>query len=70
MLSGPRRGGAGLLVIAVDGDGNEEQCEVALPGYASATQNQMELEAPIQGLRLATGRHPPFDPARYQEIRC
>ena len=39
-----------------------------LPGYVGATQNQMELEAPIQGLKLATGRHPPFDPSRYRRI--
>ncbi len=68
MLSGPRRGGAALLFIAVDSCGNEEQREEVLPGYAGATQNQMELEAPIQGLRMATGRHPPFDPSRYRKI--
>ena len=28
----------------------------------------MELEAVIQGLKLATGRHPPFDPSRYRKI--
>jgi len=41
---------------------------VELPGYSGATQNQMELEAPIQGLRMATGRRPPFDPSRYRKI--
>jgi ribonuclease HI len=68
MLPGPRRGGAALLFIAVDKEGNEEQRELELPGYAGATQNQMELEAPIQGLKMATGRHPPFDPSRYRKI--
>jgi ribonuclease HI len=68
MLSGPRRGGAGLLFIAVDSDGNEEHREEVLPGYAGATQNQMELEAPIQGLKMATGRHPPFDLSTYRMI--
>lgn len=68
MLPSPRRGGAGLIFILVDDLGNEEQHEVMLPGYAQATQNQMELEAPIQGLKMAIGRRPPFDPARYRKI--
>jgi ribonuclease HI len=68
MLPGPRRGGAGILFLLVDADGNEEQREEVLAGYAGATQNQMELEAPIQGLKMATGRHPPFDPSRYRKI--
>jgi ribonuclease HI len=68
MLHGPRRGGAGLLFVAVDGEGNEEHYQEVLPGYAGATQNQMELEAPIQGLKMVTGRSPPFDPSRYGKI--
>lgn len=28
----------------------------------------MELEAVIQGLKAATGRHPPFDPSSYRKI--
>lgn len=68
MLPGPRRGGAGLLFIVVDSQGNEEQHEEILPGFAGATQNQMELEAVIQGLKMVTGRHPPFDPSRYRKI--
>jgi ribonuclease HI len=68
MLAGPRRGGAGLLFIVVDSDGNEQQHQEVLPGFAGATQNQMELEAVIQGLKAATGRHPPFDPSSYRKI--
>lgn len=68
MLPSPRRGGAGLLFVAVDGDGNEQHYEEVLTGYTGATQNQMELEAPIRGLKMATGRHPPFDPNRYRKI--
>lgn len=68
MLPRPRRGGAGLLFIAVDSQGKEECREEVLPGYVGATQNQMELEAAIQGLKIATGRRPPFDPARYRKI--
>lgn len=68
MLPAPRRGGAGLFFVAVDDEGNEDHREVVLAGYTGATQNQMELEAPIQGLKLATGRRPPFDPSRYRKI--
>ncbi len=68
MLSGPRRGGAGLIFIVLDDRGVEQQVEHVLPGFAGATQNQMELEAVIQGLKVATGRHPPFDPSSYRKI--
>jgi len=67
MLAGPRRGGAAILFVLVDDQGNEEQREELLVGYAGATQNQMELEAPIQALKMVTGRHPPFDPSRYRK---
>lgn len=68
MLSAPRRAGGGILFVLVDSDGNEFTYEEMLPAYADTTQNQMELEAPIQGLKLATGRRPPFDPSRYRKI--
>jgi ribonuclease HI len=68
MLSRPRRGGAASLFVLVDDQGNEEQREEVLAGYAGATQNQMELEAPIQALKMVTGRHPPFEPSRYRKI--
>jgi ribonuclease HI len=68
MLSGPRRGGAGILFVVIDETGEERQREDVLPGFAGATQNQMELNAVVQGLKLATGRHPPFDPATYRKI--
>lgn len=68
MLPAPRRGGAGLLFVLLNEQGEEEQRQESLAGYAGATQNQMELEAVIQALKSATGRHPPFDPARYRKI--
>jgi ribonuclease HI len=68
MLAGPRRGGAGLLFIVHDDEGNEQREERVLPGFVGATQNQMELEAVIEGLKAATGRHPPYDRSRYRKI--
>jgi ribonuclease HI len=52
----------------IDKDGEEQQREHVLDGFSGATQDQMELEAVIQGLKLPTGRHPPFDRARYRKI--
>jgi ribonuclease HI len=68
MLPGPRRGGAAILFVLVDDRGNEEQWEEVLTGCAGATQNQMELEAPIRALKMVTGRHAPFEPSRYRKI--
>jgi len=49
--SSPRTGGVGILFIRVDDQGNELRDELALPGYRRATNNQMELLAPILALR-------------------
>jgi ribonuclease HI len=68
MLPAPRRGGAGLLFVVLNDRGEEEQRENVLTGYPGATQNQMEIEAVVQGLKMATGRHPPFEPTRYRKI--
>jgi ribonuclease HI len=68
MLPRPRGGGAGILFVLLDDEGNEEHREEMLSGFAGATQNQLELEAPIQALKMVTGRRPPFDPSRYRKI--
>lgn len=51
--SSPRRGGVGMLFVLVDDRGNEESHEYSPPGYANATNNQMELQAPILALAEA-----------------
>jgi len=43
-------------------------CDEVLAGYADATQTQMELEAMIQRLKMATGRDAAIDPPRDQKI--
>jgi ribonuclease HI len=68
MLPGPRRGGTGVIFILINGDGEEEEDIPFLPGYTGATNNQMEIRAPVEALKLALGRHPPFDPRRYRKI--
>ena len=58
---GPRMGGTGFLFIAVDESGNAEIREDSPHGWRGATNNQMELQACIDAMNIATGRHPPFD---------
>jgi ribonuclease HI len=59
--SSPRTGGVGIVFVRNDDAGNEVVEESGLPGYKGATNNQMELQAPILALRevkergLATG---------------
>jgi ribonuclease HI len=67
MLPGPRRGGTGVIFILINDDGDEEEDVPYLPG-TGATNNQMEIRAPLEALKLALGRHPPFDPGRYRKI--
>lgn len=68
MLPGPRRGGTGVIFILINEDGEEEEDVPYLSGYSGATNNQMEIRAPVEALKSALGRHPPFDPTRYRKI--
>lgn len=49
----PRTGGVGIVFVLIDDAGNEVVQESAFPGYKGATNNQMELQAPILALREA-----------------
>jgi ribonuclease HI len=51
--SGPRRGGVGFRIVTFDAVGNEVHDDQWLPGYKSATNQQMELMACIEGIRGA-----------------
>jgi len=59
-FSRPRVGGIGIRLVLVDSFGQEEVQDVQLPGYAGATNNQMELHACIEGIKEAM-RHPAFN---------
>lgn len=50
-LQRPRRGGVGVRYIVINDAGDEEWQEVCPPGYKDATNNEMELLAPILALR-------------------
>lgn len=47
--SSPRMGGAGFLFIAINKNGDPEIHEESPPGWRGATNNQMELQACIEG---------------------
>jgi ribonuclease HI len=68
MLPKPRRGGTGIIFILINEDGEEESYEPPTTGYAGATNNQMELEACVEALGLATAQHPYFARSRYRKI--
>jgi ribonuclease HI len=58
-LSAPRRGGVGVHFVHTDAVGNESYFDLDEPGYAGATNNQMELQAVITALRtIEAGRLP------------
>ena len=65
---GPRRGGIGILFVTVDADGHERVCDYPLPGYAGATNNQMELQACIEALKALVARRVPLDPTEYKKV--
>lgn len=68
MLPKPRRGGTGIIFILINQDGEEEKYEPPTTGYTGATNNQMELEACVEALMLATAQHPYFDRSLYRKI--
>lgn len=64
----PRRGGIGFLFITVDDNGHEQVHEECPPGWRSATNNQMELQAVIDSLAFVLDRHSPFDLSRFNKV--
>lgn len=66
--SGPRRGGVGVVYVTVDDSGHERVDEYPLPGYAGATNNQMELRACTDALMALVTRRAPIDPSKYKKI--
>lgn len=64
----PRRGGYAFILVSVDDAGEEVTHERNPPGVLGATNNEMELTACIEALRLVTGRHCPVPEASYEKI--
>src|SRR5258708_4244185 len=59
-LPHPRRGGIGIRFVTTDAAGDEVIDDHCLPGYVSATNNQMELMACIKALEMARD-HPTLE---------
>jgi len=56
-LPSPRRGGTGIRFVKINEIGNEVSEDIVSPfGYEGATNNQMELQAPITALKEALKR--------------
>lgn len=64
----PRRGGIGIHFVWVNNVGDEEIWDHSLPATFGANNQEMELEAPIEALRLVDHRAAPFDPAQFNKI--
>ncbi|MBN8866770.1 MAG: hypothetical protein J0H98_04400 [Solirubrobacterales bacterium] len=54
-----RHGGTGFVFLGEEDDGNPIEREESPPGWAGATNNQMELQAAIEALKMALGKRPP-----------
>lgn len=69
MRQSPRRGGIGIRFVWIDVGGNEsEPWDHALESTPGATNQQMELEAPYQALRLALSGRAPFELDEFDKI--
>jgi len=68
MYGSPRRGGIGIHFVWVNEAGNEECWDHSLPATMGATNNEMELEAPTEALKLALHRTAPFEIARFDKV--
>jgi ribonuclease HI len=66
--SGPRRGGVGILYVAVDASGEERAEPYPRLGYVGATNQQMELRAAIDALAALVNRRAPVSAAPYRKI--
>ena len=68
-LPGPRRGGVGIRIVVVDAGGHEvvDDGHTVL-GRPGGTNQEMELLACIEALRLVGGRHSRVDVASFTKV--
>lgn len=66
--SGPRRGGIGILYVTVDENGEEVAETFPRPGYAGATNQQMEVRAAIEALSALVHRRAPTSASPFRQI--
>ena len=68
MLPRPRRGGYSFVLLDVDQDGEEILHKYAPPGVLGATNNEMELKACVEALRLIASNRCPVGKDRFDKI--
>jgi ribonuclease HI len=67
-LPTPRRGGIGIRFVWVGDDGYEQTDDHSPPGYKAGTNQEMELQACIEGLRLTRKRRTEAPVDRFDRI--
>jgi ribonuclease HI len=67
-LSRPRRGGYAFRLVTVGDSGEEVTTDYNPPGRVGATNNEMELIACVEALKLVSGRHSPISRDSYRKI--
>lgn len=67
-LQRPRRGGYAFLFVTVDEDGQEVADEFSPDGCTGANNQEMELKACVEALKLLAGRASPVDLERFSKI--
>ena len=65
---GRRRGGVGIVFVAVDGSGEERVEDYPVAGYAGATNQQMEIKACIEALLALVTRRAPIKIGNHRRI--
>lgn len=68
-LPAPRRGGVGIVIVVVDADGHEVVYDGGpVLGRPGGTNQEMELLACVEALRLVGGRHSPVDVRPFTKV--
>jgi len=67
-FQGPRRGGVGARFVWTGEDGEEQTLDHSPWGYEDATNNQMELQASVEALKVVNSRNTPFPMERLTKV--
>ena len=64
----PGRGGTAAVIVSIDTNGEEKVLELPGQGYSGPTNNEMELQACVEILKLLNSRRSPVNPRAYSRI--
>lgn len=67
-LASPRRGGVGILFVTEGADGHWQADSYELPGFASGTNNQMEIQASIEAMTALIRGRAPVAAEKYEKV--